>query len=861
MTGPRHADASLTPPLPQDGPRRPGGSQPRRRAPVPAHARHPVRRWLARLGGALFGLGALLVVGGGLGSYVVWTRVSADLPGVEGLRGYAPPVMSRIYAGDGRLLAELASERRIFVPYSAIPERVRQAFVSAEDKDYWVHGGINPLAIVRAGVTDLTRMGEGRRPLGASTITQQVAKNMLLDNRITLKRKVEEAILAIRMEQTLSKQRILEIYLNEIYLGQGAYGVEAAAQAYFNRPLDQLSLAQEAMLAALPKAPQNYNPFRHPDQAKIRRDWVLERMAEDHVITRAEADSAKAETLVPAEFHAAPNIPGADWYSEEVRQELLQRFGAQSVNEGGLTVRTSLNPVLQTAAETALRDGLMAYDRRMGGWRGAVAQVPAGPALERDWPAALAGIAAPPAMLSNWRLAVVLGVTPAEARVGWLDQPAASDSPAQPRTGLIRASEEAWNHPMDRTGHPGAPFRRLSDMLRFGDVVMVQPAGPGRAMLRQVPEVQGALVSLDPLSGRVLAMVGGWSYAASQFNRATQAQRQPGSSFKPIVYLSALQKGVSPSDRFLDAPLSLPDGRGGLWRPNNYEMEFNGPTPLRVALEQSLNLVTVRVAQRVGMEAVAQTAEAFGMTDKLPHVLPAALGAVDTTVLREAGAYASFAAMGRKVVPSLIDSVQDREGHVVWRPAGIDCACDSPGPPELADAREQIADPESTFQLVTMMQGVVTRGTGVPAGKGLNRPVAGKTGTSQDFTDAWFAGFTPQMATVVWVGYDNPATLGENQTGAAVAAPIWHDYMAAALKGRPALGFTVPPGITMASWETGTGRVTDAFKPGQVPGASAPIGGGDNPDLLSGGAAEARSVLSGGPGAAGGVDSTLGGLY
>jgi penicillin-binding protein 1A len=388
---------------------------------------------------------------------------------------------------------------------------------------------------------------------------------------------------------------------------------------------------------------------------------------------------------------------------------------------------------------------------------------------------------------------------------------------------------------------------------------MVQPTGPGRAVLRQVPEVQGALVSLDPLSGRVLAMVGGWSSAASQFNRATQAQRQPGSSYKPIVYLSALEKGVSPSDRFLDAPLSLPDGRGGLWRPNNYEMEFNGPTPLRVALEQSLNLVTVRVAQRVGMEAVARTAEAFGMTDKLPRVLPAALGAVDTTVLREAGAYASFAAMGRKVVPTLIDSVQDREGHVVWRPAGLDCACDSGGPPELTDGREQIADPQSAFQLVTMMQGVVTRGTGVPAGKGLNRPIAGKTGTSQDFTDAWFAGSTPQMTTVVWVGYDNPTSLGEKQTGAEVAAPIWHNYMAFALKGRPALGFPAPEGVTMAGWDTGRGRVTDAFKPGQVPGGSAPLGG-EGSDVLSGGA-EGGSVLSGGLGAAGGVDSGLGGLY
>jgi len=392
MTGPRQADDSLTPPLPQDKTRRPGGSPKPAQARAPGRPRPFVRRWGARLGSALLGLGGLLVAGGGFAAYVVWTRVAADLPSVDGLRGYAPPVMSRIYAGDGRLLAELANERRIFVPYAAIPERVRQAFVSAEDKDFWVHGGIDPLAIARAGMTDLTRMGEGRRPLGASTITQQVAKNMLLDNRMTLKRKVEEAILAIRMEQTLSKERILETYLNEIYLGQGAYGVQAAAQAYFNRPLDQLSLAQAAMLAALPKAPQNYNPFRHPDQARMRRDWVLDRMAEDRVITRAEADAAQAEKLVPAEFHGAPGIQGADWYAEEVRQELVQRFGAQEVNEGGLTVRTSLNPALQVFAETALRDGLMAYYRRMGGWRGAVTQLPAGPGLERGWPAALVGI-------------------------------------------------------------------------------------------------------------------------------------------------------------------------------------------------------------------------------------------------------------------------------------------------------------------------------------------------------------------------------------------------------------------------------------------------------------------------------------
>ena len=838
-------------------PRPPPGPQPRpsgRKTPARAPRRGPLRRWGRRIAGALVGLAGLAIVGGGVAAYVVWTRLSADLPSVDGLRGYAPAVMSRVYAGDGQVLDELADERRIFVPYAAIPDRVKQAFVSAEDKDYWTHGGIDLLAIVRAGVTDVARVRDGRRPVGASTITQQVAKNMLLDNRITLKRKVEEAILAIRMEQVLSKQRILELYLNEIYLGQGAYGVQAAAQAYFDRPLDQLTLAQDAMLAALPKAPQNYNPFRHPDQARGRRDWVLDRMAEDHAITRVEADAAKAEALVPSEFHGPPKIPGGDWYAEEVRQQLIQRFGAQTVNEGGLSVRTSLNPALQTAAESAVRDGLMAYDRRMGGWRGPLAKLPSGPGLDHGWATELGRIAAPPAMLSTWRVAVVLAASPAEARVGWIDPPAAGGGHGQDQTGVIRLSDAAWHHPMSRDGHMGATFRRVSDMLHPGDVVMVEPTAPGRALLRQVPTAQAALISLDPTSGRVLAMVGGWSYAASQFNRATQAERQPGSSFKPFVFLTALEKGVSPSDRFDDDPLSLPDGRGGLWQPHNYESdEFPGAVSLRVALEQSLNLATIRVAQHVGMAAVAKTAEAFGMTDQLPQVLAAALGAADTTVLREAGAYASIAEMGRQVIPTVIDSVQDREGHVVWRPPGINCACDDPAAlPSVEDQRPQIADPQSTFQLITMMEGVVTRGTGVPAAKGLDRPIAGKTGTSQNFNDAWFAGFTPRMTTVVWVGYDNPATLGQNQQGAVVAAPIWHNYMQAALKGvPPAANFPAPPGVTMAAWDSGRGRVTDAFKPGQVPGQSAPV----DTDLLAGGTAAA--MRSSAPG----VDTSLGGLY
>ena len=836
---------------------------------------------LRGLFGALVGIVLLLgLVGGGAG-YFMWQRFSADLPDVDGLRNYQPPVMSRVYAGDAHLMAELATERRIFVPYTAIPDVVKQAFVSAEDQNFWNHRGVDPLAIVRAGVFDLTHMGQGRRPVGASTITQQVAKNMLLDNQVSLARKAREAILAMRIEQTLSKERILELYLNEIYLGMGSYGVAAAAQGYFNKPLERLTLSEAAFLAALPKAPNNYNPFRYADAAKVRRDWVLDRMAEDRVIAAAQATSAKAEPIIPSEFRRPQPIPGADWFTEEVRRELIAKFGADVTTQGGLMVRTSLDPALQLVAEKTVRNGLMAYDRKLGGWRGPVNHLDGGPALAKDWAGPLAQIARPPGMLPDWRMAVVLDASDTEARLGWLEPMGQGQTPQQ-RTGALPLSDLAWARPV-KDGKPGAPPRRVTDVVHQGDVVMVEqtaaPPAPQtakapdprakltaapvqlqRLALRQIPVVQGGLVSLDPTNGRVLAMVGGWSFEGSQFNRATQAQRQPGSSFKPFVYLTALQKGVSPSQRFLDAPVVMDMGAAGRWRPNNYEMDFGGPTPLRIALERSLNLVTLRVAQSVGMEAIAQNAIAFHEVDSMPRVLPAALGAVDTTVLREAGAYASLAAGGHEVIPTLIDSVQDRDGHVVWRPSAINCGdCSEQGnTPQLTDQRKEIADAASVFQLVTMMQGVTTRGTGTGVVAGLGHPIAGKTGTTQDFTDAWFSGFTPDLVTTVWVGFDNPTTLGHGQTGAAVAGPIWREFMAVALKTRPVLQFQAPPGVTMASWDTGSGTVTDAFKPDQVPGASRPIGG----SLVSGGGGSDGATPADGTQAVhGGVDSSLGGLY
>jgi penicillin-binding protein 1A len=859
MNQPLTAGEKLAPSPPED-------RRGRKRQPPPPRRRRSLFRRITRgIVGGLFGIVVLVAVVGGIGGYIMWERFSADLPDVDGLRNYQPPVMSRVYAGDARLMAELATERRIFVPYSAIPEIVKQAFVSAEDQHFWTHPGVDPLAITRAAIFDMTHMGQ-RRPVGASTITQQVAKNMLLDNQLSLARKAREAILAMRIEQSLSKQRILELYLNEIYLGLSSYGVAAAAQAYFNKPLDKLTLSEAAFLAALPKAPNNYNPFKSPDAAKARRDWVLDRMAEDHIITTEQATAAKAEAIVPAEFHRPQPIAGADWFAEEVRRQLITQFGAEVTTQGGLMVRTSLDPALQTVAEKAVRDGLMNYDRKLGGWRGPAGHLDGVPTLAKNWAEPLAQVTRPQGMLPTWRLAVVLEMTDGEARLGWLDP--------QPHLGTLPLSDVSWARPV-KDGKPGPAPRRMSDVVQQGDVIMVEPTSATapaptkdvksppapllqRLSLRQIPTVQGALVSLDPTTGRVLAMVGGWSFEGSQFNRATQAQRQPGSSFKPFVYLTALEKGFSPSQRFMDAPIVMWTS-AGLWRPNNFEIEFGGPTPLRIALEKSLNLVTLHVAQAIGMEAIAQTAIAFHEVDNMPRVLPAALGAVETTVLREAGAYASIAEGGREVIPTLIDSVQDPDGHVVWRPSAISCTdCSDQGvTPALDDQRKQIADPQSVFQLITMMQGVTTRGTGAKVAAGLGHPIAGKTGTTQDFGDAWFSGFTPDLVTTVWVGYDNPTTLGNNETGAQVAGPIWHDFMAVALKNRPVLNFQQPPGVTMATWDSGSGSITDAFKPDQVPGASRPIAGA----VAAGPGGDEAPPAGASRGGAGGVDSSLGGIY
>lgn len=839
------------------------GKRKKERPPRPARKR---RRGFGFLKLLLI-LGAGLAVAGGVGGYGLYRAIAGDLPDYRWLADYEPPQMSRIYAADSRLMAELASERRVFVPIEAIPQRLQQAFVSAEDQRFWEHHGVDPIGIIRAGLTAVEQLGSGRRMGGASTITQQVAKNMLVGNDRTLLRKVREAILAVRLEQALPKERILEIYLNEIFLGAQAFGVAAAAQNYFNKSLDELTLAEMAFLAILPKAPNNYNPFRFPEAARARRDWVLDRMVEDRVVTAEEAAAAKAEPIVARPSRRPDMVAVGQHFTEEVRRDLIARFGAEQTTMGGLVVRTSLEPPLQAAAERALRDGLMTYDRRRGGWRGPVTRISA---AATEWLPALDALQRPPGMQPEWRLAVALEVRDREARLGWAERPDAR-SPAQPRTGTLAFDAVSWARPVIpappgsagaqqlatqgmRLG--GAP-RRMQDVLSPGDVVMVEvqpaaaaqgrtPARPERLALRQMPAAEGAIVALDPATGRVLAMVGGFSFERSWFNRATQAMRQPGSSFKPFVYISALSMGIPPNQQLLDEPIEIATPQG-LWRPSNYSGGGRGWVTMRQALESSLNMVTVRLAQHIGMERVSQTAADFGVIPNMPRYLSMALGAGETTVMRMAAGYAGFVNGGRQVTPTLIDSVQDRRGRVIWRadPRRCEPGCDQgpeSGPPTLAGERRQIADPIAAYQMVSLLQGVVQRGTGTRAATGLNRPIAGKTGTTDDYRDNWFVGFTPDIVIAVWLGFDESRSLGNGETGGGTAAPIFHDVLQAALGDSPAVPFRAPPGVALVRIPVGNGTILEAFRPGTDTTGTQRLG-------------EAARE------SAAGLDSGLGGLY
>jgi penicillin-binding protein 1A len=767
---------------------------------------------------ALLGIVVIVIIGGA-GFYVL----SAGLPGVETLQNYKPPLESRVYASNFQLVSELADERRIYVPYNRIPPLVGQAFISAEDRNFWMDPGIDPGAILRAGFGDLQSMGSGRRPKGASTITQQVVKNMLLDNRITFARKIKEAILAVRVSRVMSKQQILELYLNEIYLGNNSYGVAAAAQAYFDKPLSQLTIAEAASLGALPKAPSSYDPFRHPQDALTRRNWVIGRMQADGAISAADAKAAMAEPLLPRAGGQSLTVPDAGYFADAVQQQLVQQFGSVQTSQGGLIIKTSLDPTLQQAASNAVRDGLEHYDHIYGGWHGLVAHID-DPALATNWRADLEKQADPPGMRQTWRLAIVISTAPASAQVGFAEP--AAQTPTQ--TAKVTLAASRWARPTVN-GNPHGALSAMSQIVHPGDFVMVEPGAKGDAALEQVPSIQGALICLDPRTGRVLAMVGGWSHDISPFNRAIQAQRQPGSSVKPFVYLTAMQQNIQPDATVLDAPFVPQMADGTVYRPGNYEQTFQGPIPMYHALEQSLNLATLNLARTVGLSNIATNFQNFGIVDKMPLYYPSAIGAIDTTLWRMVTGYAALDEEGRQVTPTLIDSVTDPDGKVLYQapgPACDNCAGGDPTQvPQVAYSGAQVADADSVFQIVTMMKGVVQRGTGTLAVAGITQPVAGKTGTTNNFNDAWFIGFTPGVLTGCWIGYDRPQSLGDGQTGGDVCGPIWNEFMKTALANQPAVDFAIPPGMSLQQ----TGPAIEAFKPGQAPGAQSTDG------LLAGG--------------------------
>nr|WP_174836508.1 MULTISPECIES: PBP1A family penicillin-binding protein [unclassified Ruegeria] len=712
----------------------------------------------------------------------VFWMYGRDLPSHESLAQYKPPTISRIYSGKGQLIDEFAQERRLFTPSEDIPDLVKQAFISAEDKNFYTHQGYDPRGIVAAGVEAVRTKGETVR--GASTITQQVMKNFLLSGDRRAERKIKEIILATRLEDTLDKEQILELYMNEIFLGQNSYGVTAAAQTYFNKTLQELAPHEAAMLAAMPKAPSDYHPVRQKERLLARRNYVLREMNQNGYI-----DQATYETEVEMPLRSVQNgdfesfrtaLPPRDYFTDEIRRQLSEDFGEGEFFTGGFTVRASVDEEMQIEAAKALRTALQKYDRSRGRWRGTGEVIPEEAlAGEAQWREALSIMEIPRDVVlpTRWYPAVVLGVSDQQLTVGIENGPA---------DGIIPRSDIKWMQ-----GDFAANFKR-------GDVILVMAGEEGQWSARQVPEVQGGFVAMDVNSGRVLAMQGGFSYQDTVFNRATQAQRQPGSSFKPFVYAAALDSGYSPATIVVDAPIEVNTPQG-LWRPKNSSNKFYGPTPLRTGIEQSRNLMTIRLAQEVTMPVVAGYAERFGVYDRMGAFLANSLGSEETTLYKMVAAYAMFANGGQRVEPTLVDRIQDRFGKTIYRHDDRQCLdCDSTWmapdeSPTLVTDRAQVMDAITAYQLTSMMTGVVDRGT---AARHVNLPVptAGKTGTTNESKDAWFIGFTSNIVAGCYIGYDRPRPMGRGAYGGTMCGPVFQSFMEKAVEKYGGGPFEVPEG-------------------------------------------------------------------
>ncbi len=733
----------------------------------------------------------------------VFWMYGRDLPSHEALAQYKPPTISRIYSGEGQIIDEFAKERRLFVPSDEIPDLVKQAFISAEDKNFYSHSGYDARGIAAAVVEAVRSRGSNVR--GASTITQQVMKNFLLSGDRRLERKIKEIILATRVEETLSKDQILELYMNEIFLGQNSYGVAAAAQTYFNKSLSELAPHEAATLAAMPKAPSDYHPVRRKERLLSRRNFVLREMAENGFLSDEAYEAEKAMPLRSVQngdfesFKSA--LPPRDYFTDEIRRQLSEDFGEDEFFSGGMSVRATIDPEMQEVAARALRHALEKYDRSRGVWRGTGKTIdPALLADEGKWRAALGDVevSRDVDLEGRWYPAVVLKVGQTDARIGI--EGIEDDADGH----FIPAQDVTWARPLLEDGKLGRKARVAGDLLDEGDVVLVRAITKEddgsfvRWSLRQVPEVQGGFMAMDVNNGRVIAMQGGFSYQDSVFNRATQAKRQPGSSFKPFVYASALDSGYSPATIVVDAPIEI-DTPQGVWRPRNSSNKFYGPTPLRTGIERSRNLMTIRLAQEVGMDVVADYAERFGVYDNMGSFLANSLGSEETTLFQMVAAYAMFANGGERVEPTLVDRVQDRSGETIYRHDKrdcVDCNRSDIAPtrgPRIMSNRERVMNAITAYQLTSMMQGVVQRGT-ASGTVNLPVPVAGKTGTTNEAKDVWFIGFTNTLVAGCYIGHDRPRPLGRGTYGGSTCGPVFQEFMSEAIEKYGAGKFRVPPG-------------------------------------------------------------------
>ncbi|CUH69582.1 Penicillin-binding protein 1A [Thalassovita autumnalis] len=793
-------------------------------------------RFILSFFGGIFTLITLGIAVAALSIGSIFYIYGRDLPSHEALAQYTPPTISRIYSGEGRMIDEFAKERRLFTPAEEIPDLVKYAFISAEDKNFYTHKGYDARGIAAAAVEAVRSRGQSVR--GASTITQQVMKNFLLGGERRIERKIKEIILATRVEQTLSKEQILELYMNEIFLGQNSYGVTAAAQTYFNKTLSELSPHEAATLASMPKAPGKFHPVRNKERVLARRNFVLKEMSENGYITEAAYLAQKElplRSVQNGDFESFKSaLPPRDYFTDEIRRQLSRDFGEEQFFSGGMTVRATVDPDLQIKAAEALRRGLEDYDRKQGVWRGTGVTIPADQlGSEEAWRAALAEADVPRDITLNgkWHPAVVLRQGNNDVRIGIEGVDEGEDGH------WIIGKDVTWAAPLLEDDKVGRKAKNAPDLLNVGDVVLVRALTKDedgsfvRWTLRQVPEIQGGFMAMDVNTGRVIAMQGGFSYQHSVFNRTTQAQRQPGSSFKPFVYAAALDSGYSPATIVIDAPIEVNTPQG-LWRPKNSSNKFYGPTPLRTGIEQSRNLMTIRLAQEVGMDVIANYAERFGVYDDMGQFLANSLGADETTLYKMVAAYAMFANGGERVEPTLVDRIQDRYGQTIYRHDQRDCVeCELAElpvdqSPRIVSNRARVMDETTAYQLTSMMKGVVDRGTATNIRVGV--PIAGKTGTTNDSRDVWFVGFSSNIVAGCYMGHDNPRPLGRGAYGGTMCGPVFAEFMKEAVQRYGGGAFEVPEGGRFIKIDRFTGErlpdeasgeavVAEFFRDGEEP--------------------------------------------